>query len=266
MKRTNSNKTANKYLSDFLKIAPLSHALWRAIEALSFGSVQFKQPVLDVGCGFGEFAGVVFDKVEVGIDVSAHDLEKALKGKSYEKVQWADARNLPFKSNTFGTVTSVSVLEHIENSEEVVAEVARVLKRGGKFVFSVPTTKMKDYLLVPTLLRKLGFNKMAEKYFELHSKAFKHVNLKSKSWWLKKLKASGFEIIESHGTLSPTALRLHEVFLLTAFPSQFGKLFFGKRFIMSANLRSSVLPYIFGSFVKVDKNSDINIFFIAKKK
>src|SRR3989344_718487 len=111
-------KRPNEYLKAFLKVAPLSHALWRSIEALSFSQVKFKQPVLDVGCGFGEFAGVVFDKVEVGIDVSASDLEKALKGKQYKKVQWADARNLPFKSKSFSTVTSVSVMEHIENAAE----------------------------------------------------------------------------------------------------------------------------------------------------
>lgn len=259
-------KTEKEYLKAFLKIAPLSHALWRSIEAMSFSSVKFKSPVLDVGCGFGEFAGVVFDKVEVGVDINASDLEKALKGKSYGKVQWADARNLPFKSKTFGTVTSVSVMEHIERAEEVVSEVSRVLKKGGLFVFSVPTTKIKDYLIMPSILKKLGLPKLADKYFRLHSSAFKHVHLKSKAWWINTLKKRGFEIIESDGTLSPTALRLHEFFLISAFPSQFGKLFFGKRFMMSVGLRSAVLPFFFSHFVRVDKSSPINIFFVAKKK
>lgn len=258
-------KTAKTYLRDFLKIAPLSHALWRSIEALSFSEVKFKSPILDVGCGFGEFAGVVFDRVEVGVDISAGDLERALKGKKYDKVQWADARNLPFKNNSFGTVTSVSVMEHIENAEDVIKEVARVLKKGGLFVFSVPTTELKKHLLAPSILKKIGLLNAAQKYVELHNRAFKHVNLKPKNWWYQKLSRAGFKVIEAHGTLSPTALRVHELFLVSAFPSQFGKLFFGRRFMMSIGLRSSILPHFFSRFVKTDEKSDINMFFVARK-
>ncbi|MFA6073852.1 MAG: class I SAM-dependent methyltransferase [Candidatus Woesearchaeota archaeon] len=259
-------KYPKEYLKSFLKEAPLSHALWRSIEALSFEKISFKSPVLDLGCGFGEFAGVVFDKIEMGVDVNAHDLERALKGKRYNKVQWADARNLPFKKNSFQTATSVSVLEHIENAQEVLIETARVLKRGGLFVFSVPTTDIKKHLLIPSILRKLKLNNFAEQYYTLHCRAFKHVHLKTKKWWEEKLVEAGFEIIENHGTLSPFALKLHEIFLITAFPYQLGKLLFGKRFVMAVDLRSKLLPMFFTRFVTTDKNSDINIFFVAKKK
>lgn len=260
------NKSGKEYLKDFLKVAPLSHALWRSIEALSFSRVEFKPPVLDVGCGFGEFAGVVFDRVEVGTDISPKDLERALRGEKYGEVQWADARAMPFRVNSFGTVTSVSVMEHIERAEEVISEVARILRRGGIFVFSVPTTKLKENLLIPSLCQKIGLNKLADKYFELHSRAFKHVHLRSKSWWREQLEQAGFEVLDSHGTLSPTALKLHEIFLISAFPSQFWKLFFGKRLIMSLGIRSTVLPIFFSRFVYIDKKSDINVFFIARKK
>lgn len=257
---------AKSYLTNFLKISPLSHALWRSVEALSFSSVDFKSPVLDLGCGFGEFAGVVFDKLEMGIDVNNEDLARAIVGKKYKKVKWADARELPFRANIYSTVVSVSVLEHIENVEKVLKEVNRVLKKGGMFVFSVPTIKMYDNLLVPKLLNLFGFKKGAKKYFELHCRAFKHVDLKTVNWWRKNLKKSNFEIVKQEGTISPTLLKLHEIFLITAFPSQVGKLFFGKRFMMSIGLRSSILPIFFSRFVYMDKKSDINIFFVAKKK
>src|SRR3989344_1809191 len=259
-------KIPKKYLEDFLRVAPLSHALWRSIEALSFSQEQFTPPVLDIGCGFGEFAGVVFDKVEVGIDISSKDLERALKGKKYVKVQWADARDLPFKAASFGTVTSVSVMEHIKNSEDVIREVSRVLKRGGVFIFTVPTPEMKKHLLVPHLAKMLGFDNLGERYFSLHKKAFKHVYLKPKNWWLAKLEKEGFEVEKCHGTLSRTALRIHEFFLISAFPSQLGKLFFGKRFMMSTGLRSRILPVFFSRFIKTDEGSDINLFFVARKK
>ncbi|MFC1625830.1 class I SAM-dependent methyltransferase [Patescibacteria group bacterium] len=258
-------KSTKQYLTDFLKIAPLSHALWRSVEALSFSQVKFKSPILDVGCGFGEFAGVVFDRVEIGVDISTSDLEKALKGKNYGKVRWADARNLPFKNNSFGTVTSVSVMEHIENAEDVVKEVARVLKPGGLFVFSVPTSNFEKYLMGTKIFKSLKLPGLANKYINLHRRAFKHVTLKPKGWWVKILKKARFKIIKSHGTLSPVVLRIHEFFLVSAFPSQLGKLFFGKRFMMSTGLRSTILPVFFSRFVKTDKDMDINMFFVAQK-
>lgn len=259
-------KDAFDYLKDFLRVAPLSHALWRACEALSFGNLDFEQPVLDIGCGFGEFAGVVFNQVEMGVDINSSELERALAGKKYKKVAWADARKLPFKDKTYKTVVSVSVLEHIENAELAVSEIYRVLKPGGIFVFSVPTTKMRDELIVPKILYFLGIKKWGDKYFDLHKRAFRHVNLKSSRWWMNSLTNVGFEIMEKHGTLSPNLLRLHELFLITALPSQFWKLFFGERLIMSAGVRSAILPHFFSRFIFTDRDSSINMFFIARKK
>ena len=262
----NTKKAAKKYLTEFLKIAPLSHALWRASEAINYGQVKLLGPALDLGCGFGEFAGVVFNRIEMGIDVNEEELKQALTGKSYRKVKWADARKLPFKNSTFKTVLSVSVLEHIKGSEKVVYEASRVLRKHGVFIFSVPTTSLYKSLLVPKILNSLGLRKWGDKYFELHCLAFKHVNLKPAKWWVKHLKKANFEIIEQHGTLSPTLVKLHEFFLISAFPSQVWKLLFGKRLIMSVGLRTSILPIFFSRFVYNDFDSDINLFFIAKKK
>lgn len=253
------------YLRDFLKVAPLSHALWRSVEALAFESVNFNKPVLDIGCGFGEFAGVVFNKLEMGIDINDADLEKALKGKRYKKVQWADARSLPFKDNSYSTVISVSVLEHIKNGKIVLKEVSRVLKKGGFFIFSVPTISMYSHLLVPTILKKFSLEKLAKLYFNLHCHVFKHIHLHRKTWWMKQLKSSGFRVVRAEGTVSSTLLKLHEIFLIFALPSQVWKILFGKRLIITVGLRSSILPLIFKRFLYLDKKSDINLFFIAEK-
>lgn len=255
---------AEEYLQNFLRITPLSHALWRSVEALCFGKVDLKDPVLDLGCGFGEFAGVVFDKIEMGIDIDKRELARALTGKRYKNVKWADARKLPFKDSSYNTIVSVSVIEHITEPAYVLSEVHRVLAKGGIFVFSVPTPKLNEHLLMPKILRALGLRGVAKKYIELHAKAFKHVNLKSKNWWVKELKKAKFEILELHGTLSPTLLKFHEIFLISAFPSQLWKLLFGKRLILSVGLRSRILPIFFSRFVKVDKDSDINLFFVVR--
>src|SRR6185369_9352934 len=112
-KKTKKDK-GKYYLERFLMIAPLSHALWRAVEAISFDQVELKGPVLDLGCGWGEFAGVAFNQLEMGIDINNDDLKKAKDGKQYKNLMRADARKLPFKKNTYGSVVSVSVMEHIQ--------------------------------------------------------------------------------------------------------------------------------------------------------
>ncbi len=261
-----TNNRPKKYLRDFLKIAPLSHALWRSVEAISYDQVQFSPPVLDLGCGFGEFAGVVFNQIEMGIDINETELKQALSGKKYKKVKLADARRLPFANSSYNTVVSVSVIEHITDSTKVLSEVHRVLKKGGLFVFSVPTPELNRHLLIPKVLKTFGLTNAAKKYIELHARAFKHLNFKNKDWWVRELKKAKFEILDVHGTLSPTLLALHEVFLISAFPSQLWKLLFGTRLMMSIGLRSTVLPIFFSHFVKIDRDSDINLFFVARKK
>lgn len=253
------------YLSKFLKIAPLSHALWRSCEAVVFEKSNFKKPVIDIGCGFGEFAGVTFNKIEVGIDINENDLKKAVLGKKYKKLLNADARNLPFKNNSFSTAVSVSVLEHIPQVEKVIPEAYRILKKNGLLIFSVPTVSMEKHLLMPKILNTLGMNSLAKSYFKFHCHLFKHHSLKTSSWWQKKLKAEGFEIIKMQGTVSPTLLKFHEAFLIFALPSQLWKYLFGKRLIISSGLRSKILPYFFHKYTKAEEKSDINMFFVAKK-
>lgn len=253
------------YLSKFLKIAPLSHALWRSCEAIVFEKTDFKKPVIDIGCGFGEFAGVTFNKIEVGIDINESDLKKAVHGKKYKKLLNADARNLPFKSRSFSTAISVSVLEHIPNVEKVIPEAYRILKKGGLFVFSVPTTSVEKHLLAPKILNSIGLTSLAESYFKFHCQLFKHHSLKKSTWWIKKLESQGFQIIHKQGTVSPTLLKLHECFLIFALPSQLWKVLFGKRLIISSGLRSLILPIFFHKYTIPHKDSDINMFFVAKK-
>jgi len=50
----------------------------------------------------------------------------------------ADAQQLPFRDASIDLFLSSSVLEHVENPEEAVAEVARVLKPGGRVYSEIP--------------------------------------------------------------------------------------------------------------------------------
>ncbi len=252
------------YLREFLKVAPLSHALWRAVEALAFAKIKIPRDSLDIGCGFGEFAGVVFNQFEVGIDINGRDLSEAVRSGKYRKVKLADSGKLPFPNNSFSLIVSVSVLEHIKNPEKVLKEIARVTKKGGTFVFSVPTTGLYNNLLGRKFFQKLGLGAIADSYCHLHQKIFHHESIFPSGWWEKKIKSSGFSLIEKTGTISSLVANLHEIFLLSALPSQLWKIATGHRLIIF-QLRAKLFPLIFGRFVKLDPQSTINMFYMAKK-
>lgn len=51
---------------------------------------------------------------------------------------FADAARLPFRSDDFDGVICLEVLEHVPDPAQVVCEIARVLKRGGRAWISMP--------------------------------------------------------------------------------------------------------------------------------
>jgi 2-polyprenyl-6-hydroxyphenyl methylase / 3-demethylubiquinone-9 3-methyltransferase len=96
---------------------------------------------LDVGCGGGllaeEFAAMGF--AVTGIDPSERSLaaaraHSALSGLDIDYRHGYGDR-LPFENESFDVVYCCDVLEHIEDWDAVTAEIARVLRRGGVFLY-----------------------------------------------------------------------------------------------------------------------------------
>src|SRR3989441_46580 len=57
----------------------------------------------------------------------------------------AHGTGLPFPDNCFDVVTANMVLEHLAEPGRVLAEVARVLRPGGRFVFVTPTETIRSF-------------------------------------------------------------------------------------------------------------------------
>ncbi|MBM3683868.1 MAG: class I SAM-dependent methyltransferase [Actinobacteria bacterium] len=94
--------------------------------------------VLDVGCGEGQVARLAVRcgaEVVVGVDPTWAQVRVAVERAGGPAYARSGAATLPFRDGSFDTVVACLVFEHIEAVDDAIAEVARVLEPGGRFVF-----------------------------------------------------------------------------------------------------------------------------------
>jgi SAM-dependent methyltransferase len=90
-------------------------------------------PVLDLGCGTGHSWRELAPRRTVGVDIEP----SVLAGQGRE-TRVADMRRLPFADGSFASVVAIQSIEHVPDPERVLAEVVRVLVRGGRAIFVTP--------------------------------------------------------------------------------------------------------------------------------
>ncbi len=93
--------------------------------------------VLDVGCATGVVTGLMAEKIGatrvVGVDFTAVAANIETRAANLDSNE-----PLPFPDATFDVVTCLETLEHVHDTDHLVAEIRRVLKPGGYAVISVP--------------------------------------------------------------------------------------------------------------------------------
>jgi SAM-dependent methyltransferase len=93
--------------------------------------------VLDAGCGQGEVLAE-FAKFNVPVDYYGVDLAVGQRDWVFRVSALADLHTLPFKSGSFDKVICNQVLEHVDRPDDVLGELARVLRPGGRLFIAVP--------------------------------------------------------------------------------------------------------------------------------
>lgn len=107
------------------------------------GNVKDKQ-VLDLSCGEGYNTRILAKRGAkvFGVDFSAEMIELARRMEKKERLgisyRFSDAADLKeFENGRFDVVTCFMALMDIEHYEDAISEVSRVLKKNGRFVFSI---------------------------------------------------------------------------------------------------------------------------------
>ena len=110
-------------------VEPSAWALWDTINTYTMGKSQF----LEIGAGNRPripVAGSCF------LDLSARAMEALSARDGYCTAGSAEA--LPFPAGSFDLICAFEIVEHVPEDTAVLGEVGRVLKKGERFVFSVP--------------------------------------------------------------------------------------------------------------------------------
>jgi SAM-dependent methyltransferase len=154
--------------------------------------------LLDLGCGGGRHA---FGALRLGARVVALDArvtelanvrtmieamrdEKDVPRDEEAVVVQADALRLPFADASFDRIIASEVLEHIEEDQTAMSELARVLRPGGTMAVTVPR-------LGPETVNWA----LSREYHEVEGG---HVRIYRRSTLLARLQRAGLEPVASH--------------------------------------------------------------------
>jgi SAM-dependent methyltransferase len=96
--------------------------------------------LLDVGCGDKPYEPIFRPYVSeyVGIEHEATFVKTAASTNAGKPDFVYDGKTLPFPDRSFDTVLNVQVLEHTPHPGQLVREMGRVLKDGGRLILSAP--------------------------------------------------------------------------------------------------------------------------------
>ncbi len=198
------------YLTDSLEaywFAP-PVALWRAVELRVAAEEEYQSPLLDLGCGDGLVAQILFGTeacVEAGLDPWMEQLRQAARSGAYRHVELGQGHALPYADGTFATVFSNSVLEHIPDLLPVLREVRRVLRRpgpakgmsGGRFIFTVPSDSFRYFLDGYARRQEKGDVRGAEAYAATVDARLEHHHYYNPADWRHLLSVAGMETVKT---------------------------------------------------------------------
>jgi SAM-dependent methyltransferase len=146
----NADKTYKRFYPDNSKSGTIKFYNW-VWQYLDQSSV-----ILNLGAGPNSSDSIKCFRGKVKSVIGA-DIDEAVRGNTdLDKAYVLNNNHLPFEDNMFDLVLCDYVLEHIENPEEFLLEVKRVLKLGKSFFFRTPNNK--HYITIISRLTPHSFH------------------------------------------------------------------------------------------------------------
>ncbi|MBM7552462.1 demethylmenaquinone methyltransferase [Thalassobacillus pellis] len=164
------------------------HKAWRK-DVMKQMNVKPGDKALDVCCGTGDWTVALADKVGpegkvIGLDFSLNMLSVGIRKKlagrlSQMEFQHGNAMELPFEDNSFDYVTIGFGLRNVPEYMQVLKEMTRVVKPGGKVICletsqpTIPGFRQGYYFYFKYIMPLFGrlFAKSYQEYSWLHESA-----------------------------------------------------------------------------------------------
>ena len=155
--------------------------------------------VLDHCCGDAIFASLAWPGKEItaGCDISPDALALARQRGVYQRLEQCDVSlPLPFAAASFDVVFNNSGLEHVGDLDAALAQIAAVLKPGGRLVFNVLNARYFQWWPLDQSAME-GYRAWQPFHHALDS-----------AEWRRRLAAVGLEVSDIQGYFPPEASRV----------------------------------------------------------
>jgi ubiquinone/menaquinone biosynthesis C-methylase UbiE len=138
--------------------------IFKSLELDAAAGFTYPGRGLDVGCGNGLTGAALVATVGIaelhGIDRSQY----FARVPAYASYLVGDALHLPYADDSFDFVISFGVIDHIEELDQLLAEICRVLRRRGTLTFAIQTKLFRQSTFWYRVFSRLGFHKKATEF------------------------------------------------------------------------------------------------------
>lgn len=230
-------------MSDYVAMAPLALAFERVMECRILSQHTFERPLLDIGCGEGLFAKILFaEPVDTGIDPNPRELSRARELGAYAELIECRGDAIPKPDASYRTILSNSVIEHIPDIKPVLKEAYRLLVPGGRLYLTVPSSHFDEYTWISQCLHFFGLKGLRSRFSVFFNRFWAHYHFYEAERWKDLAQEAGFEAVDVHG-YGPRRVCLMNDFLVPfSVPEYFTKKFFNRWTLFPAIRRVLLAP------------------------
>lgn len=241
-------KFNREFLSTYVGLAPLPLAFERTMECKIMSGRSFDRPVLDIGCGEGLFAKILFaEPLDTGIDPNQRELDRARELGAYKRLICCAGDAVPEPDGSYRTIFSNSVMEHIPILDPVLAESFRLLQSGGHFYATVPSKHFDEYSAISQLFGILGMPGLQARYRAFYNRFWAHYHYAEPAAWAERVRAHGFEILEVFSYAPKRICLLNDLLVPTSLPGFLSKRYTNRWTFVPGLRRIALAPITMGA-------------------